>query len=157
MVTLSQWYRHGTRAAVHKYSRFDGEVIECSESATCVSAAYLSTQTSSPTLLPHPLPVLVLAHQPLKEAPPSDIQSCYSYLHVNCLLATELRLPAMCLTKAASHRWPCYSLLNWLDEGIEGQFQALFLCFPSRCVFCERSLSFDSCRVGDFQLITVEY
>lgn len=140
MVTLSQWYRHDTRAAVHKYSRFDGEVIECSESATCVSAAYLSTQTSSPTLLPHPLPVLFLAHQPLKEAPPSDIQSCYIYLHVNCLLATELWLPAM-----------------WLNEGIEGQFQMLFLCFPSRCVFCERSLSFDSCRVGDFQLITVEY
>lgn len=135
MVTLSQRCGHGTRAAARKYSRFDGEVMECSESATCVSAAYLSTQTSSPTLLPHPLPVLFLAHQPLKEAPPSDIQSCCIYLHVNCLLATELRLPAMCLVEAASRRRPGYALLNWLDEGTEGRFQRLFLRFPSRRVF----------------------
>lgn len=104
---LQWWNSHSgpeTRAAAHERGPFDGEVIECSESATCALAAYLSTHKralvlASP-LLPHPPPVLFITHQPLKEATPSDIQSCYACLHINRLLATELWLPAMCLLGA---------------------------------------------------------
>lgn len=63
-----------TRAAVHEFSPFDGEVIDCSESATCVSQQPTSPRTnklSSSPLLPHPPPILFLTHQPLKEATPS--------------------------------------------------------------------------------------
>lgn len=145
MVKLCQWSRNESCGA-------QIQVIDCSESATCVSAAYLSTHKqalvlSSP-LLPHPPPVLFLTDQPSKEATPSDIQSCYACLHINRLLATELWLPAMCLLGARSHHFLCYSFLpGWMKE-----LKASFKCY-----FCLLYLALFSTKYKAYHLLSAGF